>query len=943
MPRKQQIFIFENIKHARMKASYLPGIIFMLAVGTTNLQGQFYSTGEAPAAINWNRIRTPHFTLLFPKGFDRDASSLANRLEYYKTKTESDLHYTVKKFPVVLYNTSVLSNGYVTLAPKRMELVPASPQDGYAQEWFTQLALHEYRHVVQLSKFNQGFTRVLSWFTGEIGTGAVASMIPRWFYEGDAVYNETRLSAAGRGRIPGFEMPLRTILLDQSRTYSYDKAVFGSYRDFVPNHYLYGYKMVSHAVTQYGDDVWSEAIRYTAGHPYFFWPLAFYLKKNFGVYKSELYAQTIDTLKTHYIRQEDTVTFINYAIRNCRNTNVFASYTLPKDAGHGKWIALKTGLDEPASFVSIDTTGKEKQLFITGYTTGLKCDIHDERLVWDEIHSDPRWAQSNFSILRTYDISTGKQRTITARTRYFSPDYSPDGNRIAVAETDPDNKNYITVLDAYSGKNLLRFPTPQNKAVQFPEWISLTEIVAITVSDLGKQLEKINLEQGKWESLFPVTRLDISEPINYKNYILIRGSFKGIENIYAISKSDPLSVFQVTFSRFGAYHPAVSDDSTQLLFSSYSGMGFDVTSIPLDSSLWQPIQFTAPAAEVRDSLPAVVYQAERYRRAGHVFNIHSWTPFYFDPEELTVSVQDARLYPGVMLFSQNLLSTVISRIGYRYNEGNHEFIPAITWRGLYPAVELSGTFGGLAEEIHLKTYLPLTYNRGKNITQVQPQLEYEHSGTVYPEDEGYHTGIDYLHYKVYLYHYLRPGYRDLFPKWGQYVFAAFTHTPEASDAFGTMLSLQAGLYLPGIFPHHHVIAMSGYQIQFKGDLFIPLNRVIFPRGYHSSVSREFTSVLLNYSFPAGYPDLSLGPLLYLKRIRVNLFHDWSYGKEIRVSDETGTGTFTGNYRSYGTEIVADTHIFRIIFPIAAGIRLGYIPGKQKFFSELMFSIDTGAL
>jgi hypothetical protein len=110
-------------------------------------------------------------------------------------------------------------NGYVTWAPLRMELVATPPQDSYAEDWISQLSLHEYRHAVQISQLDQGFTGALSVLSGEIGPGGISSLVPSWFYEGDAVANETWNSQSGRGRVPGFEMPLRTLLLS-------DKGVF---------------------------------------------------------------------------------------------------------------------------------------------------------------------------------------------------------------------------------------------------------------------------------------------------------------------------------------------------------------------------------------------------------------------------------------------------------------------------------------------------------------------------------------------------------------------------------------------------------------------------------------------------------------------------------------------------------------------------------------------
>ena len=42
--------------------------------------------------------------------------------------------------------------------------------------------------------------------------------------------------------------------------YTYYKAVLGSYKDFVPNHYALGYYMVGNSRVHYGPDIWQDAL-----------------------------------------------------------------------------------------------------------------------------------------------------------------------------------------------------------------------------------------------------------------------------------------------------------------------------------------------------------------------------------------------------------------------------------------------------------------------------------------------------------------------------------------------------------------------------------------------------------------------------------------------------------------------------------------------------------
>ena len=64
----------------------------------------------------------------------------------------------------------------------------------------------------------------MKYVTGEIAMGVGTAIMPALYYEGDAVLNETKLSAAGRGRSAGFEMPLRTLLLGERKLYPFSKA-----------------------------------------------------------------------------------------------------------------------------------------------------------------------------------------------------------------------------------------------------------------------------------------------------------------------------------------------------------------------------------------------------------------------------------------------------------------------------------------------------------------------------------------------------------------------------------------------------------------------------------------------------------------------------------------------------------------------------------------------
>src|SRR5690606_26081072 len=136
--------------------------------------------------------------------------------------------------------TSV-ANAAVYWAPRRTEFNTIPPQDIYPQYWLNQLAIHEFRHIVQLDKMRQGLTEIIYLVFGEQGTALITGLhVPLWFLEVDAVVTETALSCSGRGKLPEFGMPMRALLLEK-KIFTYEKAYFRSYKHFIPNHYVLGY------------------------------------------------------------------------------------------------------------------------------------------------------------------------------------------------------------------------------------------------------------------------------------------------------------------------------------------------------------------------------------------------------------------------------------------------------------------------------------------------------------------------------------------------------------------------------------------------------------------------------------------------------------------------------------------------------------------------------
>lgn len=942
----------------------LCGRVLLLCLASTGATAQIFQAGDDPSSLKWEQIRTGHFQVIFPEGFTQEARRMTSVLEAQYDTNAAVLDHRPGRIPVILHNQSVSSNGFVTWAPKRMELVTTPPPGNYTGDYFEQLALHEFRHVVQVDKIHQGVTKFLYYLVGQQSYG-VAGMMPLWFIEGNAVDAETRLSLTGRGRQPFFEMEMKAILGADGKPYSYEKAYFGSFRDNVPDYYELGYQMVAHARDQYGEDVWKKMIDYTARRPYSLYPFYFGLKKFTGSGKRALYEETCSELGEHWARQAEERTATGFTKRNTRQKRSFTSYGLPQYVDDGTVFAIKSGVDMIGAFVLIDGRGKEKKVYVPGYYHPEAVCVCNNTIAWTETVRDVRWARRSYSVVKTLRIGQTEEKVLGWNSRYFSPDLSPDAGKVAVVEVNTENHSALVIIDSGSGNRLDSIPAPAGSLLQESQWALDQEgFFAIVQGRHSKSVVRFEPERNRWVTLFDGGLADITELCASQHYLWFRGTFSGIDNIYALDLADD-SVYRVTSSRYGAYAPDVSPGEDRLLYSEYTPDGFDVAEAVLDPESWVKLEDLPenreqlyPAAPDENSDPPVDFgadeeipQAEPFRKYRDIFQFHSWAPFYMDYEHPGIG-QD-QVAPGLTLLSQNKLGTAVTLLGYRYSMGRQTLHGSFTYSGFYPVIRIGAVFGGspfvgsapegtakpdgVPPELNLNMALsiPLDLTMNKMVSGLRSSVEASHDRSYfYYDGGGYRSGMTYMTLKLNGYSYLKPGSRDFFPRWGVTGNLNFLSTPYDHEQLGSMFSAQGALYIPGILRHQVIRTWIGYQGQ-QPRRYVFGNFLSFPRGVHPDRMIKMKKVAFDYVLPLGYPDLRVGGLAYIKRVRAGLFYDYALGENVQMEDRT--------FRSMGVDLTMDVHLLQVLFPFNAGIRLGYLPQEGNTFTQMIFNIDLSMI
>jgi hypothetical protein len=933
---------------------------------------QFYDTGTDPASVRWYQIKTNNFRVVYPLAYSDEAIKSALELEEAFTNLSGIYSQGRRKYRtnVLIHSLSTESNGYVSWAPRRMELYPSPSQNSIPQPHSRQLAVHETVHIMQMKALERGFTGFMSRLAGQQFTGAVAALLPNWYYEGDAVLYESLLTPGGRGENPSFNKSLKALYLTKPGGYSFDKLLLGSYRDYTPDHYQFGFRVMEYARARYGSELWKEAVLFSAKYPFTINPVNLSLNASAGLTKKRLFMETFDTLQTLWNKESLIDASVEYDMLNVDKRDNYISYHSPLFAGKDSIIAIKTSLYEPSSIVMITDGGKrEKRLTITGSIYPYLITAGGGKLAWAENSPDPRWENRNYSNIIVYDIKSKVIRKITSRERLTAPAISADGKMLAASENSSENLNSLVLLNGSDGTIIKRIATPDNGFPQRPRWSETgTELSVILLTDKGEGVFTYSIEDDLWDVIIEPEHVDLHDAYLRGDTLFFISAVSGTDNLfYRLPGGE---THRVTRSRFGLTNFDISHEN--IIFSDYTIAGNYIGTEKLSGEAYNYYDRKPPLSSLinsihefrtetvrEDNLPAenpLKYPVTRYRKWQNLFNVHSWMPFYADLDELTADPLAVR--PGATLFSQNMMSSLITSLGYEYSGGNHILHSGVVWKGWYPVVDFNMSYGGEAQIITgnvqgvtpssvnpamratTEVYIPFRFTIGKYSQYLRPSFSHQYSNRyIYDQtDDTFDYGQHFLSGRFYFSNSRRSSYRSIYPVWAQVFDYNYTAAPFDRDYYGSISTLRTTLYFPGFLRNH------GLRIRYQSEeqnpeRFIQYNRAMFPRGYSGIISEKLRTLSADYVFPLFYPDLNVWSILYFKRVRGSLFYDVSEGWNNRYVEINQLVRGTEKFNSFGGELLTDFNLFRIPFDITGGVRIGYIPEETHTFTELVFSID----
>ncbi|GEM_PF-2790544 len=886
---------------------------------------QIHLFSQLPGNLKLFHIRSAHYELIFPESIKDKAPSIAEFLDKTYPANTAVLKAHPRRLKIVLNNQSIISNGYTALGPRYSlwYLTPFSQTSLGITEWSQLLALHEMRHNIQYQALDHNFNKIMHILGGQYGlAGAINWSVPMWFYEGDAVFQETILSKSGRGRLGNFAMPVKAIALEYpEKDLNYYKFFYRSYKNFYPNHYYLGYYLVSYINRHYGPQQWYYILHYSTQIGFLPNAMNIALKKYTGLSYRKLFDSTMKELSgiwrdsTHKYSYTMPFTPPHYPKRT------YTHYYNPRYINDSTLIFVKSGFDQINTLTQLDiNSGQERE--ITYIPTSV-FSYANKTVAWCEYIPDIRWDEKSYSDIVVLDLARDKKYYLTHKGRYLAAELSPDGTKLIAMEYSPELNASLVLFDLKTKKIIKKYPFPEFNFIRYPRFTNDgKQIIFTATNNHGNGLFIMDLGTGHIHTIIPNTyNYTISRPVQWKKYILFTSDFNKSPNIFAVDTANK-KIFQLSNEPYAASLSDINPNTQTAVFSNYTPDGFEIRIINLAKNHWQKINPDKPNTEnyylsdktknyihdyTENFVPTQTYKIRPYHRVCHLINIHSWLP------SLTFN-SDTTFTASMNIYSNDILNELSLNYSTSYiNTGEISQTLGFTYRHFLPVIEFN--FKQLRNwntnttffSNNLNFSLPLNLSRYIWLRGLKLK---EKNTLVFNLDN--RTALITNGFTATFYNYRQRSYRDPENRFGQVLVIDYDRSLLGHNNQVTAI---AGFNLPGMLYHDLFKLRLSEQIITGDNLFG--HKISLPAGYRNINYRRIYKLRLLYHTPLIYPDWGWRPVFNIKRIRTKIFYDWAYTD------------FSSRYSSVGLQILADFNLFGFNMDFAAGIQFAYtIEGKK---------------
>ncbi len=899
----------------------------MLLSQVSLAQAAYSVLDQNPFSVKHRRISLNRFPvkIIYPAGLDSVAQVTANNLERNLSQIGLGMNASLHPWKIVLQNQGMLSNGFVSLAAPRAEYFTTPTQDPSLignNDWLELLAAHESRHMFQNELGRTGLSKWLHYLWGANGQMAYTNlMIPHWAWEGDAITTETRIQGIGRSAIPQFKMPLRAYI-DYFGVPKYAKVMGRSYREFVPNHYVFGQYFVQKLQETYGQavigDIWQKSLNTPI-------PFSFSraVKQKSG-YSIDKFARTSLQQLTPAVKEKKN-----------RKQEGFTNYLYPIPLSDTSYVALKNGFDANMQLVLKTPTAEKRLTFIGPYYDNSMLAASDRFVIWSEYQYHPRWGQKNRTSFYLYDFISGKRIKWKSVGQATNPSISSDSKFVGAIVYQASGSASLCVFDRETGELVTQLAGQPGEQFMQPRLQGTSDFVFISKLGKNKTIRILNWKTNKIRESIELGVINASHPYLVGTEVFFNMPVNGVDQVVALDITTK-KIVQKSSEKYGAYHGI--KQGANLIFNQYSATGYQVISSDTFSN--KPIQLAEVLPSQTDSL--ISYPVQSYSK-WNIFNAYAWGGL--------VTSEGNSLDIG--LISRDVLNNMQASAGYQWNANEQvgTRFARFSYQAFFPIIDFNYEAGMRSTTLNLPiaaNQFALTtdqWNQTKYSLGVRIPFNLTHS--VFQESlelrakfdllqvsgydlqrryisEAFNGTYSSVNYLVNYSKLFNRTYRDLQSKWGFQFVGRYTATPFKQSLQAEIWTLQTKFFLPGFMKHHGFGVRLGYQQESKGNYRFGSN-LIFPRGFtYASFDRMF-SYSVDYKFPLASPDFNLGRIVYLKRLNMDVFADGGRGLVKQKSQQV-----TRDFQSIGVDLSFQVHLMRFSQEFELGVRGVYLPQSKEF-------------
>lgn len=609
---------------------------------------------------------------------------------------------------------------------------------------------------------------------------------------------------------------------------------------------------------------------------------------------------------------------------------------------------------------------------ITGQGTTIDGSMHAAggKAIWTQLRNHPRRPNQTYNDIMCLDLASGRTTQLSRRARYFSPGLSSDGARAVVVEKIPHEPARLLILSTSDGSviqvveeiltnsfELLISPrfTPDNQSIVVIA--KQNDVLAFFRFDVSAN----DISTQGSEQLTPWTRHVIGTPFIHGQHIYFSASFTGIDNIFRVRTDGNGDIKQLSSVAVSATQPSVDDHI--LYFVEVTAKGNLISKIPKNLLLDRPITIVEPVDMPRYAALEFDGAAKTFRDRFYERDISQalekeqplnrrevlWSN-EAAPKPYKGLLRGFRYYTFQPLANQNQVSgsifgsnklndvssqiTVGRNLNERRNYVNANVILARTWPWI------TGSFSSASRNtIHLATQdsvrllrtrfienrvgfsldAPFSQEYGAHTLRFQPYVGAEYLSFT-SVSEGEFSNLPAIGTADIGFRFTRlqqAGPKQILPRGGQLLNARLRQSLFGAREPVQQFTATAGVLLPGFTRSHSLLIRAHARVEAITNYYQFADFHSYARGYSRVPNSSALGATLDYHFPIVYPDVGAFGLIYVRRVRANVWGDLT-----RLQLPTQFRAQEDLLASVGLDLTVDATFFNVQ-DLPVGVRFAY--------------------